>query len=344
MLSKSRRVYLSVAVLLLAAVPLIGAVEQTKKCFDAVVEDGVKVLAISNDGDFMVAGSFTDVLHFYRGGLAPTGFMKGGYDFLKCLAAHPTDNKVMAAAWGRIRIIDAESRKTTAELKTKGKAQFVAWGKEGIEIVSVDGKFTVQVWDVLAKKSVTTWSLPLDKQADIAFTDYSDNSRLLAVATRDGHIRVFEVDSGRMVGAVMTHATDEEVRITGLDFHPNGRLLATCSYGRFKIWDVSGAELKASATFGGLARGVKFFANGKKLAMADYLYQGYGFTFYDAGTGKLTAQGIVTEYDQAEQWDMALPDYEDPIIFFSTMEFDPKVYLCRYSSIIGKSRGVTVIQ
>jgi WD40 repeat protein len=165
----------------------------------------------------------------------------------------------------------------------------------------------------------------------------------LAIATRDGNIQVFEADSGRAVGAVMAHSVGDEPRMTGMSFHPDGRLLASCSYSQIIIWDTIHAKMKSrfSTRPGGLATCVKHFAQGTKLAAANYGDPGYGFTFFDAETGKLIAQGMVTSHESVKAWDMAFPDSEDPVIVIAAEEM---LYECRYSAVIGKKPGIKVIR
>lgn len=327
---------------LLGLPPGPGQSRQYKKCFTTAFENGVQGLAIDPNGDFSAAVTNYSTLYFFRGGIAPTGFMTRQYDYVECLAPHPTE-KIMAAAWGKVRLLDVLTRKEIAELKTKGKAEFVAWGKEGTQVISVDDKHAVQVWDVATKKAVVTWSLPLDKKTSFAFADYADASRLLAVATRDGDVRVFEIDSGRQVGTVMNHSTDEEIRITGMDFHPDGKRLATCSHAWIKVWDTADSQAKArfSTKPGQLVTGIRFYAKGTRMAMVSASDSGYGFMFLDAATGKLISWGDITEYDAVEHWDMAYPDADDPEII---CEADQTLYLCRYNAIIGKSPGVQIIR
>jgi hypothetical protein len=78
------------------------------------------------------------------GGLAPTGVGRAHSPYF---APNPTQH-IIALAWGKIPLIDLPQKKKIAELKPKGNAVFVAWRDNGTQILSVDDKSNVQIWDM----------------------------------------------------------------------------------------------------------------------------------------------------------------------------------------------------
>jgi WD40 repeat protein len=328
-----RNTVLFICILLLILIPALIQGETNQRCFSVGLEGGSKDVVITKGGKYIGAGAY-DIIHIFLGGLAPAGFYKLRTAYSNHLAAHPTDEKIIAAAWDRIYIIDMAEKNKIAELKPKKPAEFVAWKSGGIELVSIDENFQVQIWNVNTRKTTKTWSLPLEKKATVLFADYSEQAGLLAIATADGTVRVFDAESGEARGSIMAHPREGEVRLTGMDFHPEGKLLATCEYGNIKIWDTTtmGKISQFSTQPGGLASLIRYYANGTKLAVANYVDPVYGFIFLDAASGKIIAQGRGTKgYDSITAWDMAYPDSEDPELVFAT---DERIYCCRFSSLI----------
>jgi len=333
---------LCVVLVVLLVWPAFGQEKTYKMCFDNPIEGGAWAVVITADGEYMGACTLESFL-FYRGGLAPTGFYKFGYYFHACLAAHPSE-PVVAATWQRIDLMDMAGNKKIATLKPKGRAWWVAWKSAGTQVLSIDEKNTVQVFDVASKKAVQTWTLPLAKKDVVSFAVYSDRSGLLAVATEDSVLRVFEAETGKALAETAAFQPGSDFRITGLDFHPEGKLLAGCNNGQVKVWDAATLAVKHEfpVRAGGTASLIKYYAQGKSLAYVGSVGSGEGFVFVDGETNRLIGQGMVAEYDTIKAWDMAFPDGQEPHIFAATS--GEMAYLCRYSAIIGKSPGVTVIK
>jgi WD40 repeat protein len=336
-----RHCQLCITIFVLAFWPAFSQEQATKRCFDEYIEGGAQAVVFTNDGQYMGSCSL-DLFHFYSGGLAPGGFYKFEYYSHAHLAAHPTE-PVIAATWQKIALMDMPGKKKIAELKPKNPAWWVAWKSGGAQILSIDMKNTVQVFDVASKKAIQTWNLPLGKKDVLLFAAYSEQSGFLAIATADSVVQVFEAESGKAVGKVAAYPPESDYRITGLSFHPEGKLLATCNNGQIKIWEAATLSMKHefSARPGGLASHIRYYAKGARLAFANYVDPGYGFTFMDAETGKIIAQGIVAENDIIQSWDMAFPDSPDPEMIVAAGE---TVYLCRYNVIIGKSPGIKTIK
>jgi len=321
-----------------AALPGVAAAaeEKRKPCFSNPMPD-TRSIAISRDGGFAGAGDL-ESFHVLAGGLAPTGFMKFSFRPVH-MAPHP-DRPQFAVAAGSVRIVDMATRKTAAELKPA--SWFVAWRRGGAELLGIDYDKSVHIWDVATRKELQRWKLPLDKKTHSRFEDHADAASLLALGFDDGTVRIFETAGGREVATIKAHPVEGEIKMTGMALSPDGRRLATCDYGQVKVWEVATGEMKHrfSTKPGGLASQVRFYANGTRLAFANYTGSGYGFDFIEADTGKRLARATVTGHDAVESWDMAFPDSEEPTILLLANE---TLYLCPYSAATGKGPGIKVI-
>ncbi len=68
---------------------------------------------------------------------------------------------------------------------------------------------------------------------------FSPDGRLLAIASRDGTARVWDLAAGELLGTLTRHAGT----VTGVAFSPDG-LVATASYdGKPRVWDPVAGEL-----------------------------------------------------------------------------------------------------
>ncbi|HTZ27757.1 MAG TPA: hypothetical protein VMC83_27410 [Streptosporangiaceae bacterium] len=112
--------------------------------------------------------------------------------------------------------------------------------------------------------------------------DFSPGGKILASASADGTIRLWNVTTGRQFGEPLTGGTGE---VNSVAFSPNGRVLASGSDDRaIRLWNVAtGREIGKPLTGGtGPINSVAFSPNGKTLASgsADHTIR-----FWDTATG-----------------------------------------------------------
>jgi WD40 repeat protein len=106
----------------------------------------------------------------------------------------------------------------------------------------------------------------------------SADARVLALATTDGVIGVYDATTGRELIRPVGH----EGQIRGLIFSPDGRRLATVDAGGARLWEeATGREVQSfPRKYGGLDN-VAFTPDGRRLAWADGV-----IWLWDAATGK----------------------------------------------------------
>jgi WD40 repeat protein len=312
-----------------------GTEEERRPCFTHTLE-GAAGLAVTRDGKWAGAADL-EKLYLYRGGLAPTGFVQFSFRPLH-LAAHP-ELPQLAVAAGNIRIVDPAAKKAVAEFKPS--AWFAAWRQGGKQILGIDYDKNVQIWDVGTRKAVAKWKLPFDKKTSSRLEAYDDAAGLLALGFDDGTVRVFEAGSGRDLLTIKAHPVEGELRLNGLAISPDGRRIATSDFQQIKLWDAASGELKQrfSTRPGGLASRVRFLAGGTRIGFANYVDPGYGFSFLDAESGKLLAQGAISRGSIVD-WDIAFPDSDDPTLV--ALDDNGTLHWCRYSAATGQKPGIVV--
>ena len=307
--------------------------ERTQPCFTQPLESSTEI-AVTGDGEY--AGAITlEHFHVYTGGLGPMGFMNFGSRPIG-MAPHPNRSQ-MAVAVGNVRLVDMATRKSVAEFKPG--SYYAAWRKGGAQLLGIGYDGNVRTWDVATRKETTAkWKLPLGKKESARFFEYNDAAGLLALGFDDGRVRIFEADTGREAATIKAHPVEGELKLNGVSLSPDGKRLATSDFSQIKVWDVATGEMKHrfSTRPGGLARFVRFYAGGKRLAFANPVAGGYGFQFIDAETGDTVGKGPIGS-GSIEGWDMAFPDSEEPTILFLANE---TLYLCPYASATGKGPGI----
>ena len=198
-------------------------------------------LAISSNKAVLAAGRGNQI-HLYEG-------QSGAY--LRTLidpGLRTPDGKPVAAA--HLAIVEALAFRPKSNLLASGSFQEVA------------------LWDAqtgVLKQRLTGFA---DRVVALAF---SPNGKWLATGggapTQDGEIKVFEVDSGRLVVEIKNGHSDT---VFGVSFSPDGTTLATCGADKFvKVFAVpSGKFLKAFEGHTHHVLDVAWKANGKLLVSA----------------------------------------------------------------------------
>jgi WD40 repeat protein/serine/threonine protein kinase len=136
------------------------------------------------------------------------------------------------------------------------------------------GRHEVKLWNVSTGEEVFTLQGHTD---DIGRVVFSADGRLLASASADGTVRVWDAHSGR--ATVVLHSHPPSNRLMSLAFSPDGQRLATASgipnlpdqAGEVRVWDlVIGRETLTLVGHQAEISSVVFSPDGHRLASADY--------------------------------------------------------------------------
>ena len=140
------------------------------------------------------------------------------------------------------------------------------------------GHDTVQLWDAAIDQAVGV-PLPADTApgdgiiaGGVNGVAFSPDGRLLATSNSDGTVRLWELASGRAVGAPLLAGIGFQAGVNGVAFSPDGRLLATAnSDGTVRLWELATRRMVRSLLSGTLygVNGVAFSPDGRLLATAN---------------------------------------------------------------------------
>ncbi len=183
------------------------------------------------------------------------------------------DGRLLAAGdeRGDIAIWDARSFELQRTLRGLGGPVYaLAFNRDGSRIAAVTNQPAdlpkVMVWDVASGDALATFS---GHTAPITAIEMPAGAGLVASASSDGSLRIWEADSGEEVRSLV--APIEEGWYSSLAFSPDGTMMVTGSAGgRVEFWSaadgarLNGVDLSAYGSVLGLA----FRPDGGQLAVA----------------------------------------------------------------------------
>ncbi|MDY3561603.1 WD40 repeat domain-containing protein [Gemmata sp. JC673] len=187
---------------------------------------------------------------------------------------HP-DGKEFVVGGGKpgIQVFDAGTgrlRRTIAVGETTYLTQFSQDGR-WLVFQRTGDHATLVVWDWAADKQLLT--LDFGEQSLCAQKAFSTDGRLMAVGNSEGHIRVFDLRTGKPTHEVnMNGCADERAylsnRVYDLSFSPDGRLLATgAADGVVRVWELAtGSERFRLAGHRGGVWALAYSPDGARLA------------------------------------------------------------------------------
>jgi WD40 repeat protein len=217
------------------ATVLNGAAGPRRTAIDALElhPDGEWLYAIHDNRDHLI--SFTFKQNF--------GYLGNGRGGAKFFGNLPDGRALITgdrADAGRIVFVSQAFPKNTAavpdDLKHKADVQLVAAAGSGL-VVTVTADATVHAWEVDRPKQL--WSTTVEKLDPAAVAVSSDGTGI-AVASKNGTVRVFDPKTGKVVHKLMGH----DGPVHALGFNGNGKTLATAGADKLvRVWNpVTGKE------------------------------------------------------------------------------------------------------
>lgn len=201
------------------------------------------------------------------------------------VAFSPDGKTLASASWdGTVRIWEVQTGKNSVTLvnpdyKSAVQVLSIAFSPNGKTIASGDWFGAVNLWDLATNRRIvsfkgetTVWSLV-----------YSPDSNWLAVGCGNitGEIELWELKTRKKT------RTFGKMHIAGLAFHPEGKLLASCSIdtklydGGVELWDVTTGKKTATIQKKPVSA-VTFSPDGKTLASGE----SQDVLLWDVATGK----------------------------------------------------------
>jgi WD40 repeat protein len=136
------------------------------------------------------------------------------------------------------------------------------------------GRYEIKLWNISTGEEVFTLQ---GHTSDIVRIVFSADGQLLASASADGIVRIWDAGAGRETIALHSHAPSHDLEC--LAFSPDGRRLATASGipnlpdqpGEVRIWDlVTGRETLTLSGHKARISSLAFSPDGHRLASADH--------------------------------------------------------------------------
>ena len=222
--------------------------------------NNVGSVQFSPDGRFLASGyGVSDIA---------SGSLLFGADFGPVAVAWSPDGHLLAVSplADEVLLLDASSGKTLRTLPGPGSGP-LAFSPDG-QILAVEawkcircsnlvgsisyGQESVQLWSVASGKMLRTLFSETGDGSAIAVTSvaFSPSGRVLATASRDTTIKLWDVQSGRLIRALTGHISP----VYSVAYSPDGRTLASSSSDltwmvwadqTVKLWDVNtGGQLR----------------------------------------------------------------------------------------------------
>lgn len=209
---------------------------ETKVEYPLQHNSDINGLAFSPDNDFLATTAEDDLnLHIWS---VETGEQRGEFMFddpLLTLAYHPANPILAIGFTGKSILWDTASDKEIATLPNQaGEIRSVVFNKTGSLLATASLNGSIFVWDMNTLD--TSNPMPIHKfqqgtRIEITALDFSPTLPWLASAGSDGFVYLWDLESGQEVTR-LPHGD----KVSGIDFSPDGSLLATVSRKTVQFW------------------------------------------------------------------------------------------------------------
>ena len=110
---------------------------------------------------------------------------------------------------------------------------------------------------------------PLQHAGDVSWLVFDRAGQRLATASKDKTVRIWSVQTGRMLTPPLVHADNPLWGHDSVTFSPDGSRLAIAAGGSAQVWDAAtGRAVTTPLRHGGLVQAVQFSPDGRKLLSA----------------------------------------------------------------------------
>ncbi len=192
----------------------------------------VEVLSFLPDGATLASADYDGTIKFWR--ISDGSEMGGLSDVATGLTmTFSPDGKTFASAWGN-NVIKLWSVPDGVLLHTltghKNYASTLAFSPDGKTLASGSYDTTIKLWDVLSGADLRTLE---GHKNEVHSTAFSTDGTLLASSSADHTVRLWNVLEGSPIASILDGISGNNF---GLEFSPDGRVLAGFSYDRIMLW------------------------------------------------------------------------------------------------------------
>ena len=191
--------------------------------------------AISPDGNVVAAGGNKQVSVWTIEGKVVATLEHE--EMVRCVDFDETGKRLASGTFGGLaRVWDIETKEVVATFDHANFVEDVAFvpGQNTLVTACADGFARIHSLDVPKKETIT-----LKHGDDVLGLDISPDGTLIATGSRDQTVRIWDSESGTMIGNVLEHSGHVE----DVSFSGDGRILATaCSDGLIRVWDVASRQ------------------------------------------------------------------------------------------------------
>ena len=97
----------------------------------------------------------------------------------------------------------------------------------------------------------------------------SSDGNQIAEGCKDRRVRFRNAKNLAIEGEFLVH----DSAVSGVDWHPNGLILATMGDSEIRLWDVKTGRLLEEIRIKQLARSLRFLAGGRRLIVGDLVFE-----------------------------------------------------------------------
>jgi len=155
-----------------------------------------------------------------------------------------TSEEVFTVSWDKSSLVSQAGHwRDSIHLSSKGMYLIIATlyvfqnqdGKNatGQNNYASERKTTLKVWDIAAGKQLP---LPTEWKCIDSFA-FSPDGTLIALGFFKGRVEVWNIGAGKLIKR-LTKEHSREARIAGVEFSPDGQLLAATSDGKMFLWEL----------------------------------------------------------------------------------------------------------
>jgi WD40 repeat protein/tRNA A-37 threonylcarbamoyl transferase component Bud32 len=230
----------------------------------------LQCLAYSPDGRWLASGGSGKTVDVREAATGHRAHCLRGHTYFVAGVAFRPDSKQLASIdlAGAVWLWDLE-RGGAGELlcpPEQGKVEWawtrgLVWCPDGRHVL-VDGRDKIQLWDLVGRRVVRTFSGP---GYDCTSLAVSRDGRQMAAAGYDKPIHLWDLAGGRLLHTLAGHASGGGA----VAFGPDGRVLATGTYrgDTVRLWDTATGKVLHEQHSGG-AHVLAFSPDGRRLAIA----------------------------------------------------------------------------